>query len=133
MKPYVYTLVLLVLTACAATDQQERISAVEDFIAVSELEETRVIRTRDQLSQDVINDRYVIVSTRNEREQYLIEYVIACREDPVTGRFKADVRRDRNAIYANSDTFRGCLIKAIYPISKDQAEELKHVGEAPGE
>lgn len=133
MKSYAYLLAPLVLTACAATDQQERISAVEDLIVVSELEETNAIRTRDQLNQDVINDRYVIVSTRNERELYLIEYYVACREDPVTGRVMADVRRDKNAIYAGSDTFRGCQIKAIYPIDKDLAEELKNVGEAPGE
>lgn len=133
MKTIAYLLAPLVLTACAATDQQERIDAVEDFIAVSELEETNVIRTRDQLDQHVINDRYVIVSTRGEREIYLIEYYMACRDDPMTGRVKPDVRRDKNAYYAGSDTFRGCLIKAIYGVDKDQSEEVKAVGEAPGE
>ena len=79
----------------------------------------------------MLNERFVIVSTR--REQYLLEYPYPCRDDPMTRRPKPDVRRDSNAIYAGSDTFRGCQIRAIYPITEDQAQELKNMGKAPGE
>jgi hypothetical protein len=81
--------------------------------------------------QHVLNDRYVILSTR--REQYLLEYPYPCRDDPITQRPRPDIRRDARAIYADSDTFRGCPIGALYAITADQAEELKSIGEAPGE
>ena len=130
MKRYALLLALSLLAACATTNQEERINAVKDFIEVSELPKTDVIRTFDRLEQQVLNDRYVIVSTR--KDQYLLEYAYTCREDPFTNQVKPDVRRDARAIYAGADTFRGCQIKTIYVITKDQAEEIKNIGEAPG-
>ena len=131
MKRYAILFVLMFLAACASTGQEERVNAVKDFIEVNELAKADGIRTFDQLGQHVLNERFVIVSTR--REQYLLEYPYPCRDDPLTHRPKPDVRRDSNAIYAGSDTFRGCQIRAIYPITEDQAEELKNMGKAPGE
>ena len=131
MKRYAGLFVLMFLAACASTGQEEKINAVKDFIEVNQLEKADAIRTFDQLGQHVLNDRYVIVNTR--RDQYLLEYSYPCRDDPLTQRPKPDIRRDSSAIYARSDTFRGCQIGALYPISKDQAEELKNIGEAPGE
>jgi len=131
MKRYVSLLVLMFLAACATTGQEERINAVKDFIEVNELEKVDAIRTFDRIEQRVLNDRFVIVSTR--REQYLLEYSYPCRDDPFSRRPRPDIRRDSSAIYAGSDTFRGCQIRALYPITKDQAEELKNLGEAPGE
>lgn len=131
MKRYASLLVLMFLAACATTGQEEKINAVKDFIEVNELEKVAKIRTFDQLGQRVLNDRYVIVNTR--RDQYLLEYSYPCRDDPFTRRPKPDIRRDSTAIYAGSDTFRGCQIRALYPITEDQAEELKNIGEAPGE
>ena len=132
MKRYVILFFLTFLTACATTRQEEQITAVRDFIEVNELEKTDSIRTRyDRIDQQVLNDRFVIVSIR--KEQYLLEYPYPCREDPFTRRPRPDIRRDSSAIYAGSDTFRGCKIKALYVITEDQAEELKNIGEAPGE
>ncbi len=131
MKRYASLLVLMFLAACATTGQEEKINAVKDFIEVNELEKVAKIRTIDQLGQRVLNDRYVIVNTR--RDQYLLEYSYPCRDDPFTRRPKPDIRRDSTAIYAGSDTFRGGQIRARYPITEDQAEELKNIGEAPGE
>jgi hypothetical protein len=119
------------LTACATTGQEEQINATKDFVEVNELEKIAKIRTFDRIDQHVLNDRYVILSTR--REQYLLEYPYPCRDDPMTRRPRPDIRRDSSAIYAGSDTFRGCQIRALYPITEDQAEELKNIGEAPGE
>ena len=131
MKRHASLLVLMFLTACATTGQEERINAVKDFIEVNELEKADKIRTFERIEQHVLNDRFVIVSTR--REQYLLEYPMPCRDDPLTRGPKPDIRRDSSAIYAGSDTFRGCQIRALYPITEDQAEELKSIGKAPGE
>ena len=132
MKRYVILFFLTFLTACATTRQEEQITAVRDFIEVNELENTDSIRTRyDRIDQQVLNDRFVIVSIR--KEQYLLEYPYPCREDPFTRRPRPDIRRDSTAIYAGSDTFRGCQISALYAITEDQAQELKNMGKAPGE
>lgn len=131
MKRHVTLVIPMLLVACATTGQEERISAVKDFIEVNELEKADSIRTFDRLDQHVLNERFVIVSTR--KEQYLLEYPYPCRDDPVTRLPKPDIRRDARTIYAGSDTFRGCQIRALYAISEDQAEELKNMGEAPGE
>ncbi|MDH3821040.1 MAG: DUF6491 family protein [Gammaproteobacteria bacterium] len=131
MKRYAGLSVLMFLTACATTGQEEQINATKDFVEVNELEKIAKVRTFDRIDQHVLNDRYVILSTR--REQYLLEYSYPCRDDPMTRRPRPDIRRDSSAIYAGSDTFRGCQIRALYPITEDQAEELKNIGEAPGE
>ena len=131
MKYYAALVTLFLLVGCASTGQDERINATKDFVEVNELEKVAKIRTYDRIGQHVLNDRYVILSTR--REQYLLEYSHACREDPFSNRVRPDVRRDAGAIYADSDTFRGCSIRALYAISADQAEELKSIGTAPGE
>jgi len=131
MKRYASLSFLMFLTACATTGQEEQINATKDFVEVNELEKIAKIRTFDRIDQHVLNDRYVILSTR--REQYLLEYSYPCRDDPMTRRPRPDIRRDSSAIYAGSDTFRGCQIRALYPITEDQAEELENIGEAPGE
>jgi len=132
MKRHVILFVLIFLAACATTGQEEKITAVRDFIEVNELEKAASIRTLyDRVDQHVLNDRFVIVSVR--KEQYLLEYSYPCREDPFTRRPRPDIRRDSTAIYAGSDTFRGCQIRAFYAITEDQAQELKNIGKAPGE
>ena len=131
MKRYATLGALMFLAACATTGQEEQINATKDFIEVNELETVAKIRTFDRIDQHVLNDRYVILSSR--REQYLLEYPYACREDPITQRPRPDIRRDARAIYSDSDTFRGCQIGELYAITADQAEELKNIGKAPGE
>ncbi len=123
-------LAALLLAACAATDEDERPDAVADFIGVNELEEVGVIRSLDQLGQSVINENYVIVTTR--REQYLLAYTLPCRRFYYSTK-KPDFRNDPRALYAKSDTFRGCRIKTLYRITDAQAGELKEIGRAPGE
>ena len=122
---------LLLLGACAASIQEEDVDAMGDFGAVNELGEAESITTTRQVEQEVLNDRYVIVD--NGKGLFLIEYVSRCLEDPITGRVRPDVRRDGRKIYAGADTFRGCRIRKIYPITEEQAQELRDIGEAPGE
>ena len=131
MKHTASLFVLMFLTACASTGQEERVNAIKDFIEINELEKTEEIRTFDQLEQHILNERFVIVNTR--QDAFLLEYPYPCRDDPLTQRPRPDIRRDANAIYAGSDTFRGCQIGALYPITEDQVAELKNIGEAPGE
>ncbi len=131
MKNLTLIFVALALTACATAHQEERINAVKDFIEVNDLSTTESMRTFEKIEQDVLNDEYVILTVGDEI--HLIEYSYRCTEDPLTQRPKADVRRNARRIYADSDTWRGCQIKSIYPISEEQAEELREIGEAPGE
>jgi L-fucose isomerase-like protein len=122
---------LLLLAACATSHQEERINAVKDFIGVAELGEVDSIDVFGRVDDEVLNDEYVIVKTR--KQEYLLEYASRCFEDPFTNRVKPDVRRDPRRIYAGSDTYRGCWIKSLYTITPEQAEELRTLGQAPGE
>lgn len=131
MKGPTIIVIALALAGCATAHQEERINAVKDFVEVNDLEQAESIRSFEQLGQEVLNDEYVIVSTR--REQWLLEYAYRCVEDPISRRTRPDVRRDPGRIYAGSDTFRGCQIRALYPITAEQAEELREIGKAPGE
>jgi hypothetical protein len=131
MNHYATLVALMFLAACATTGQEEQINATRDFVEVNELEKVARIRTFDRIDQHVLNDRYVILSSRGK--QYLLEYPYPCQDDPMTRRPRPDIRRDSSAIYADSDTFRGCQIRAFYSLTADQAEELKSIGKAPGE
>ena len=130
MNSYSPLLAVLLLGACAASDEDRRPDAVGDFIEVNDLEEVGSIRSFEQFGQTVLNERYVIVTTR--KEQFLLVYSRPCSEFESASR-APDVRMTPRAIYAKTDTFRGCRIKAFYPISEGQAGELKEIGRAPGE
>jgi hypothetical protein len=132
MNKHLLMVVVIFLGACASNDEeeQERVAAIDDFIAVSDLEEVASIRSYQQFEQKVLNEHYVIVYTR--KEQYLLSYEQRCYVIYDMSR-KPDRRADPHAIYADTDTFRGCHIKALYPITKEQAAELMEVGIAPGE
>ena len=122
---------LLLLAACATSHQEERINAVKDFVEVAGLPEVESIDIFGGLEQEVLNDEYVIVSSR--KQDFLLEYALHCTEDPFTGRIKPDVRHDARRIYARTDTFRGCRISALYEVTPGQVEELRELGTAPGE
>lgn len=123
----------LSIGACAATEENTEDTepdAVKDFIAVNELEEVGSIRTFHRLEQTVLNDYYVVITVR--KDNYLLAYTSLCRRFQYS-RKKPDTRRDSRALYAKSDTYRGCRIGALYPVSDAQADELREIGLAPGE
>ena len=122
---------LLLLAGCAATEESERTSAYRDYIEVTELTEVSSVRTFGEIDHEVLDDKYVIISNRDQ--DYLLEYSQACDKDPITQRVRADVRRDGRRLYARYDTFRGCHIKALYEVTPDQVIELRNMGTAPGE
>jgi len=130
VNSHVLVIAALLLGACAASDEEPEPDAVNDFIEVNDLEEVSVIRSFEQFGHRVLTDRYIIVTTR--KEQYLLVYAYPCSEwDHTTT--EPDRRSDPRAIYAKTETFRGCRIKALYPITEGQEQELMEIGRAPGE
>jgi len=131
MNKYVLALAVVLLGACATNEKDDRISgAIDDFIAVGDLEEVDLIRSYQQFDSRTLNDRYVIVYTK--KEYYLLAYSQRCRVNYDMPR-RPDRREDAYSIYADSGTFRGCRIKALYPITEAEAAELAQIGRAPGE
>ena len=115
---------------CATSSEPEISDAVSDYIKAAELEDQDSIRTMGKYSYHVISQRYVIVQAH--RENYLVEFVRRCHEldeHEVT----PDIRYEKNILRSRFDTIRGCRIGRIYSIDKGQAEELKNLGEAPGD
>ena len=75
----------------------------------------------------------MLVPTR--RDDYLVEFQRDCRalrNTEITPDM-VDVRQNRNVLRAKFDTIRGCRIARIYEISKAQSNELKVLGDAPGD
>lgn len=119
----------LVLGACAS-NEKEKPDAYADYVAVTELEEQAMIRSYIPFEQHVLSDHYVIVYTRHA--QYLMAYSQSCYVAYNMPR-KPDRRADPYAIYADTDTFRGCHIDKLYAITIEQVAELLQMGLAPGE
>ena len=141
MKQSLIVLLAVMLTACAANDEQtaaekqmevvEDADAIEDYIKTGELEEVSEARTHTQLNHTILNENYIILSDR--RNDYLVTFARRCRElyDPSPPR--ADVRHDMNRIRAKFDTYRGCRISTIHALTEGQKMELLDLGKAPGE
>jgi hypothetical protein len=131
MRNYLLVIVALLIGACASHEKDDQISdAIDDFIVVSELEEVPMIRSYHQFDQKVLNEWYVIVHTK--KDYYLLAYSQRCYIIYDTPR-RPDRRMDPHAIYADTDTFRGCHIKSLYTLTEAQAAELMQIGRAPGE
>ena len=131
MNRYALALVVLSLGACATNEKDDRITtAIEDFVVVSDLEGVKMIRSYQRFESRALNDRYVIVYTK--KDYYLLFYSQRCRVNYDMPR-RPDLREDPYAIYADSGTFRGCRIEALYSITGAQALELAQLGRAPGE
>ena len=106
---------------------------MRDFVAAAELEKVSEIRLRKTLSYTYVNDRFVIVPTR--RGDYLVELRRDCfelRQNDFTPEM-VDVRDNQNVLRARFDTIRGCYIGTIYEITESQREELRDLGDAPGD
>lgn len=129
MNRTIALLLLTVLAGCAMQTGPGADEAIADFIAVSELEELRTVRMRQQFSYDDITERFIVVKSKTDR--YLVEFRRRCRElnqNDIT----PDIRRDRNALRAGIDTIRGCIIDRMFAIDEAQAQELEQLGRAPG-
>ncbi len=134
MKKTVFLLTIMVVGGCSMTTQTPReIEAVRDFVVAAELEEVAEIRLWRQMSYTHLNVRFVTIPTR--RGDYLVEFQRDCRElnrIDITPEM-VDIRANQHVLRAKFDTIRGCRIDKIYEISEAQSEELKVLGDAPGD
>ena len=114
-------------------EKELRALAARTGTRLHRLQEVASFRISEQLNYRVVNAFFVTVDTR--RGDYLLEFNTSCRA--LTRRDftpeMVDIRRDPNRIRARFDTIRGCMIGKIYPISNEQREELRELGDAPGE
>jgi len=131
MKPIIAIVSLTVLLSGCATSSESKISdAVSDYISAAELEEQDSIRTMGKFDHHIISQRYVTLETR--KESFLVAFSRRCHE-LTQNEVTPDFRYEKNLLRARFDTIRGCRIGHIYAIDKGQAEELKNLGEAPGD
>jgi len=137
MKQITLILVMMLLGACATQNssqapraEQTDNQAVIDFIAVRQLEEMDKIRSNERDGWDILTTTYIIYKSR--RDRYLFEFARPCYELRDNTEVTADVRANARIIHAKFDTLRGCRIARIFVINMDEAEELKNIGEAPG-
>ena len=131
MKKPIMLGTIVLLCACATTSDQHITDAVTDFIQVAELTPENTIRIRRGYNYTVISQRYVTLKSHND--YYLAEFTRDCRELDDQTRVPPDYRYDANVLRARFDTIRGCRIAKLYPIEEWQAEELKDLGDAPGD
>jgi hypothetical protein len=122
--------IALLMAACVsqsgpAADRE----AVQDFIAVRELEALDKIRTDSGDGFEELNEYYVLYKGR--RAHYLFEFSRRCWELG-DQRVVADERQDSRTIRARFETFRGCRIDKIYGLTEAESTELQQLGEAPG-
>ena len=130
MKTIAIVILLVLFGGCATSSEPEISGAVGDYISAAELEDQDSIRTMGTYSYHVISQRYVTVETN--KENYLVEFVRRCHE-LMQYDVTPDIRYEKNILRSRFDTIRGCRIGRIYSIDKGQAEELKNLGEAPGD
>ncbi|MDJ0909125.1 MAG: DUF6491 family protein [Woeseiaceae bacterium] len=130
-------IVLLTLTACGGTVTRlgpgKELEAVRDYVAASELTEVQRIRVWEQIKWLYVNDHFIVLPQR--RSVHLIEFRSRC--DELRQRQWAagmiDHRVSARYLYSDHDTIRGCVIRHIYELSDLQLEELRYLGDAPGE
>ena len=126
MKLCISGVVLLLITACAATDSRQD-EALRDFISVEALQEEDQIRTSTRDKREILNENFIIYKARTQ--DYLVEFQGGCY-DLVNDNIVADVRFDANLIRSKFDTINGCGIGQIYPLDERQSAELIELAEA---
>ncbi|MGB5510875.1 MAG: DUF6491 family protein [Woeseiaceae bacterium] len=129
MKLLATVFLLILFAGCATSSESEISNAVSDYIKVAELEEQDSIRTMGDYRHRIISQRYVTVEANTEN--YLVEFTRRCHE-LTQQMITPDIRYEKNILRSRFDTIRGCRIGRIYAIDKGQAEELRNLGEAPG-
>ncbi|MBU2676485.1 MAG: hypothetical protein KJP16_05325 [Gammaproteobacteria bacterium] len=117
------------LGGCATQPRPPVDEAINDFIAVSELEEVDIVRTRAQFNHAYLTDNYVILNAG--RDKYLVQFVRRCRELNEIN-VTPDIRHAAGTLRSRFDTIRGCRIARMFSLDETQAQELRDLGETPG-
>jgi len=137
MRTAALIIAAFLLTACAGQDTEkqqaidEAVQAVQDFIAVRGLEEVEKMSTSSRDSWESIENHYLVYKGR--RDSYLVEFSRHCYELDDDSRIIPDERSQMGTIRARFETIRGCRIHKLYALTAEEAEELRNIGEAPGE
>lgn len=128
---------LLTLSACGGTVTRlgpgKELEAVHDYIAAAELVEVQRIRLYDEIKWLYVNDHFVVLPER--RGNHLIQFRSRCDElrERQWSAGMIDHRVSARHLYSDHDTIRGCVIHHIYELSDAQLEELRYLGDAPGQ
>lgn len=128
-------LVTLALSACSTnTERSSEAEAVRDYISAAGIPEVSQVRTqtRDYINHRYVNEYFVLLPMR--AGNYLAEFSRKCyalRERGMTAEMHDD-SYDTNTIRAGYDNIRGCRIGALYELTDEQVQELKSLGDAPG-
>ena len=136
MRLHITALALMALCGCATSGDMKvpgkDLEAVRDFVIASELQEINSIRLNEQIKILYVNDYYVILPNRSDR--YLIEFRGRCTElrERKWVSDMIDIRVNSKMLYSDYDTIRGCVIGRIFEIEESQLEELRVLGDAPG-
>ena len=122
------------LTACSVTTEvPQETEAVRDFIATADLTEVTRVRAGRNMSYTYISDHFVII--KGDQQDVLAEFSRRCYDlsrSDFTPQM-VDRRRDPNHVNAKFDTIRGCYVDKLYEVTPEQAEELRNLGDAPGD
>ena len=130
---YVLPLVAALAACSVTTEVSQETEAVRDYIATADLAEVTRVRAGRNTSHKYISDHFVIIE--GEQQQVLAEFSRRCY-DLTRSDFTpqmVDTRRDPSHIHAKFDTIRGCHIDKLYGLTPEQAEELRNLGDAPGD
>ncbi len=137
MRLLITVIALLALTGCSNSVTREshgkETEAVKDFIVAAELPEVAKIKLDGEIRYIYVNDDFVVLPTR--KDYYLVEFRGTCyqlRSRHWTSDM-IDIRVTKRLLYAKFDTIRGCVVGRIYELSEPQLEELRYLGDAPGE
>ena len=131
LKIIVSSLVLTFIVGCSTTgsQQEEQEAKVNQYIADNNLQSVERITTFRFYSWSQLTDYHLIISTAISKP-YLIELKARCHDLRFAQSIK--VNQSGSSLHANFDSvkavgssFPDCFIKSIYPLSKDQAEELR--------
>ena len=124
--------VLALLGACAS-DPVYTVpvnQTVADYIVAVQLDEVTSLRKGNSDGWQYLNDRYVIYRGNDD---YLVEFRDNCGGLTDNSWVSADYIHDHRHLRAGEDTIRGCIVEKIYPLTKNQRIELRHLGETPGQ
>ena len=124
MRLFVITAAALIGAGCATIEAPEGKKVVNDFIALSEMQEIDRIRSYQDLRFSIINE-FFLVASDGERH-FLLEFDAGCRSLR-TGTFNSLMmdHRQNFKILHRRDTIRGCPIAGMYTATAEQLNELK--------
>ncbi|NCF73153.1 MAG: hypothetical protein GWP67_06585 [Gammaproteobacteria bacterium] len=126
MKYLTILSVAFVLGACAS-EPLYRVPSnqiVDDYVMTAQLGEIDLIRKGNHDTWQYVSDRYVIYSSNKD---YLVEFRKDCADLTDNSWVPADYIHDHRNLRAGEDTIRGCIVQKIYPIVRDQRDELRHL------